>query len=140
VVQYDAQATFWQERCFDVVCDCDIIHHVEEPLKALANWLKAVKPGGRPAFFGPNPWNLPLYLRTFRRPEEARFRYSTRGNLMRWLIAAGWQSPEVRSAPIYMPNGPRMFWPVLGAAETSEHKIPPLRLVSGGFLPTVFAA
>jgi 2-polyprenyl-3-methyl-5-hydroxy-6-metoxy-1,4-benzoquinol methylase len=132
--QYDAQALLGARQRYDVVCGCDIIHHLDDPVRAMRNWGKAMNPGGRLVFFETNAWNPILFLRNFHRPEEARFKYSTHRNLSRWLPAAGWQEAKVDYAPIYLPTGPRSIWQAFDAIEEILHKISPLRLVSGGLL------
>src|SRR5262249_4089130 len=46
LAQYDAEEEFLSEERFDAVCGCDIIHHIDDPVKAMMSWRKVTRPGG----------------------------------------------------------------------------------------------
>ena len=124
---------------FDIIYGVDVLHHLEDPVLALGNWIKISKPGSRLIFIEPNAWNLALYLRESRRPEEARFKYSTRSNVVRWLKESGWKSVEARYAPLYLPNGPKRLWDAFATLENLLHKVPPLKSMAGCIVLTARA-
>ena len=134
LAQYDAESSGCFAKVFDVVCGMDIIHHLNRPVQAMRYWRQIVKPGGRLVFFESNAWNPVLRLRLMNRPEEARFKYSTGANLIRWLREAGWTDATVEYIPLYLPNGPRRLWPVLDRIETVAHSLLVARHLSGGMI------
>ncbi len=134
LAQYDAEEELPTGQRFDVVCGCDIIHHIDDPVRGMRHWLKAMNPGGRLAFFETNGINPVLYLHSCSKPEEARLILSRPRNLRRWLGEAGWQEIRVDYAAIHLPNGPPPAWRLLDRIEDLMHKVPPLRLLAGGLL------
>ena len=132
--QYDAEESLKSAEGFDAVIGCDIIHHIDEPVKAMAAWRNAVRPGGRMVFIETNGINPVLFLRAYGKPEEARQILSTQYNLSRWPVEAGWQDVEVGYVPIHLPNGPRSAWDVLDNIEELLHKVPPIRMIAGALL------
>jgi SAM-dependent methyltransferase len=129
---YDAEATGSFAERFDVVCGVDLIHHLNDPVAGLRSWRQVAAPGGSLVFFESNARNPVLYMRMRNRPEEARFKYNTRGNLTRWAIEAGWNSVRVEHVPIHLPNGPRALWPMVDRVENALHAA--LWPFSGGML------
>jgi len=136
LAEYDAEEELPGDARFDAVCGCDIIHHIDDPVRAMRNWLKVVKPGGQLAFFESNGINPVLLLRTRGKPEEARLTLSRPHNLKRWLAAAGWREIGVEPAAIHLPNGPPVAWHLMNCVEELMHKLPPLRAIAGGLLIT----
>lgn len=134
VVQYDAEEVLSEDERYDIVCGVDLIHHLDNPVKAMTNWLKCVKPGAALLFFESNPRNPILYLRSRNGPEEARFKYNTQQNLSDWLIASGWRDISVEYTALYLPNLPRSLWNVCDQIERILHYLPPVRMISGGML------
>jgi 2-polyprenyl-3-methyl-5-hydroxy-6-metoxy-1,4-benzoquinol methylase len=134
LAQYDAETSGVFAKPFDFVCGVDIIHHLNHPDRAMQCWREAVKRGGRLVFFESNAWNPVLRLRTFNRPEEARFRFNTPANLMGWMRQAGWSGATTEYVPLYLPNGPHFLWPTIDRIERAAHKLVILRPVSGGMI------
>jgi 2-polyprenyl-3-methyl-5-hydroxy-6-metoxy-1,4-benzoquinol methylase len=134
LAQYDAEEELSADQRFDAVCGCDIIHHIDEPVKAMRNWLNVMKPGGQLAFFESNGINPVLLLRTYGKAEEARLTFSRPHNLRRWLAEAGWREIDIDYAAIHLPNGPTAAWHLINRIEELMHKVPPLRAIAGGLL------
>jgi len=134
LAQYDAEEELSADQRFDAVCGCDIIHHIDDPVKAMRAWLQVMKPGGQLAFFESNGINPALLLRTYGRPEEARLTLSRPHNLRRWLAEAGWRGIEIDYAAIHLPNAPPAAWQLIDRIEELMHRIPPLRSIAGGLL------
>jgi 2-polyprenyl-3-methyl-5-hydroxy-6-metoxy-1,4-benzoquinol methylase len=134
VVQYDAEEVLSVDHRFDIICGVDLIHHLDNPVKAMTNWLKCVKPGAELLFFESNPRNPILYLRSMNRPEESRFKYNTKRNLVNWLSCSGWAEISVKYIDLYLPNFPRFLWATCNQIERILHYLPPIRMVSGGML------
>lgn len=134
LAQYDAEEEPSPGQRFDAVCGCDIIHHIDDPVKAMRNWLRVMKPGGGLAFFESNGINPVLMLRAHGKPEEARQILSRPHNLRRWLSEAGWQEVDIDYAAIHLPNGPPAAWHLINRIEDLMHKVPPLRVIAGGLL------
>ena len=118
-------------REFDALCGVDILHHLERPVHALANWLKLVRPGGRLVLLESNPKNPVLFLRLYGRPAEKRVFENTRHNLHAWAVDAGWESVSVSYAPVYLPNCPERLWPAFSRVENAIHALRLARPVSG---------
>jgi hypothetical protein len=85
-------------------------------------------------FIETNGINPVLFLRAWRKPEEARQVLSTRHNLLLWPLDAGWQAIDVDYVPIHLPNGPRAAWSALDRLDELLHKVPPIRLIAGALL------
>jgi ubiquinone/menaquinone biosynthesis C-methylase UbiE len=132
--QYDAQEYFRSAEGFDAVIGCDIIHHIDDPVTAMRAWRVAARSGGRMVFIETNGINPVLFLRAWRKPEEARQVLSTRHNLLLWPLDAGWQAIDVDYVPIHLPNGPRAAWSALDRLDELLHKVPPIRLIAGALL------
>jgi 2-polyprenyl-3-methyl-5-hydroxy-6-metoxy-1,4-benzoquinol methylase len=131
LAQYDAEAPPAFAEKFDVVCGMDIIHHLDDPVLALKNWVAAVKPGATLIFSEANAYNPVLRFRARNQPEEARFKFNTRKNLSGWMTAAGWEATEIDYVPLYLPSGPEPWWGYMAAIESVLHAVPPMRLLSG---------
>jgi 2-polyprenyl-3-methyl-5-hydroxy-6-metoxy-1,4-benzoquinol methylase len=138
--QYDAEQNVKSAKSFDAVIGCDIIHHIDHPVRAMMAWRTAVHPGGSMIFVETNGVNPVLFLRSYRKPEEARLVLSTRHNLSLWPAEAGWQAIEVDYVPIHLPNGPTAAWPFLDRFDELLHKLPPMRLIAGALLLRARAA
>ena len=129
---YDAQTHGSFTQKFEIICGVDLIHHLDNPVAALSNWRALASPGGALVFFESNARNPVLRLRTRNRPEEARFRFNTRENLMSWAKAAGWEGTRVDYVPLHLPNGPTRLWSTLERAERTMHAL--LWPLSGGMI------
>jgi len=131
---YDAEKDLESAERFDAVIGCDIIHHIDEPVRAMMAWRTVVGPGGRMVFIETNGINPVLFLRSYGKAEEARLILSTRQNLSRWPAEAGWHTIDVDHVPIHLPNGPRAAWSALDRLDELLHKVPPIRLIAGALL------
>ena len=134
VKQYDAEEVVRSTELFDAVIGCDIIHHIDEPVRAMTAWRMAVRSGGRMVFVETNGLNPVLFLRAYRKPEEARQVLSTRHNLSCWPAEAGWHAIGVEYVPIHLPNGPRVAWSALDRLDEWLHKMPLMRPIAGALL------
>ena len=134
LLQYDAEEVLSVDERFDIVCGVDIIHHLDNPVKAMTNWLKCAKHGAALLFFESNPRNPILYLRSRNRPEEIRFKYNTQHNLSEWLMVSGWTNISVKYIALYLPNLPRPLWSACDQIERILHHLPLVRMISGGML------
>jgi 2-polyprenyl-3-methyl-5-hydroxy-6-metoxy-1,4-benzoquinol methylase len=132
--QYDAEENLGSAEGFDAVIGCDIIHHIDEPVKAMMAWRLAVRSGGHMVFIETNGINPILFLRAYGKAEESRQILSTHYNLSRWPVEAGWQEVAVTHVPIHLPNGPHVAWPTLDRIEELMHKAPPIRRIAGALL------
>jgi SAM-dependent methyltransferase len=52
-VAMDSHGDYFKSGVADVAFGCAVLHHLIDPLKAVTNILKALKPGGRAVFFEP---------------------------------------------------------------------------------------
>ncbi|GHU95731.1 hypothetical protein FACS1894156_5810 [Bacteroidia bacterium] len=118
----------------DIVCGVDIIHHIEDPVAAMATWRTLVKPNGILLFLECNPANPAMYIRNYNHPEEKRLYLNNVKNLTTWATTAGWKNVVVKNLPIYLPSGPKKMWNCLTKTEELIHKIPLVNKMSGVFL------
>ena len=132
LAQYDAETAGRFDQRFDVVCGVDLIHHLSDPVAGLRHWRELTASGGGLVFFESNARNPVLFLRMMNRPEEIRFKYNTRRNLMAWATRAGWNKVSIEYAPIHLPNGPRQLWSAFGRIENAMHAA--LWPISGGMI------
>ena len=107
---------------------CDILHHLDDPARALGHLRRALRPGGRLLFLESNPRNPVIHLRCRNRPEEQRVYLTSERTLAEWATAAGFADVEVRPLPFHLPNGPPQLSRVLNFVEERMlHPLPPLR-------------
>ena len=118
----------------DIVFGADIIHHIERPVNALANWKKIVKKNGILLFLECNPANPIMYYRHYNKKEEERMFLNNRKNLTKWLSEAGWKNICIENMPTYLPPGPKYMWDFLTKTERLIHKIPLIKYMSSQFL------
>jgi ubiquinone/menaquinone biosynthesis C-methylase UbiE len=118
----------------DIVCGVDIIHHIQDPTKALSAWRKMTQPNGILLFLECNPANPAMYIRHYNRPEEKRLYLNNKKNLTSWVTAAGWKNVTVKNLPTYLPSGPEKMSNILTTTEEFIHKIPLINRMSALFL------
>jgi 2-polyprenyl-3-methyl-5-hydroxy-6-metoxy-1,4-benzoquinol methylase len=128
----DAYATAAEAGEYDAIFGCDLIHHLEDPVRALESWFRLARPGGRLLFLESNPLNPALSLQMWRRPEEKRFFLNSVHTLTDWAEEAGWADVRVTYLPFYLPNLHASLAPLLGRIEDAFHRgAGPLRRFSG---------
>lgn len=137
---HDAYEPLPQAGEFAFGFGCDILHHLDDPARALGHVRRALRPGGRLLFLESNPRNPVIHLRCRHRPEEQRVYLTSERSLAEWATAAGFAEVEVRLLPFHLPNGPR---PLSGALNFLEdrvlHHLPPLRRRAAMFALTATA-
>ena len=121
LVKQDASEPIQLDSKVDIVCGVDVIHHIEFPEKAMAEWRKVTRPGGHLVFLETNPLNPILFMRLRNRPEEKRLCLNRPANLRNWCRAAGWTNPKVENLPFYLPSGPPFARTLLSAIEDCLH-------------------
>jgi SAM-dependent methyltransferase len=119
----DANNLTFEDNYFDAVVGTDIIHHLEVPVKALEEWRRVMKPGGRICILESNIYN-PLNLRNIGVEHEVRSFLNTDYNLKRWMEEAGWKNVTVLPAPSFTPAGPAILAPIFDIIDTISPHIP----------------
>tara|TARA_B100000809_G_C15052078_1_gene499282 strand:+ start:360 stop:1070 length:711 start_codon:yes stop_codon:yes gene_type:complete len=119
----DGTAPEFEEASFDAIVGVDIIHHIENPITAFANWKGLVRPGGQMIFLETNVYN-PLNLRNIGVEHEVRSFLNTDKNLTKWSKEGGWGSVSVTPSPSYTPSGPRLLEPLFDFIDRISVKIP----------------
>ena len=108
---------------FDAVIGVDIIHHLEDPRAAMAEWKKLVRPGGKMVFLETNVYN-PINLRNIGVEHEVRSFLNTDKNLTLWTKDGGWETVTVTPAAAYTPAGPKFMVPLYNIIDYISPKIP----------------
>ncbi len=119
----DARSLPFPMNEFDAVVGVDIIHHLSEPVSALKEWLRIVRPGGQLVFLESNALN-PLNMLNIGVEHEVRSFLNTDTNLLKWTREAGWGNVRVLPAPSYTPAGPTILHPVLNLIDHISPSIP----------------
>lgn len=119
----DGTAPEFEEASFDAIVGVDIIHHIESPITAFANWKGLVRTGGQMIFLETNIYN-PLNLRNIGVEHEVRSFLNTDKNLIKWSKEAKWESVSVTPSPSYTPSGPRFLEPLFDFIDRISVKIP----------------
>jgi SAM-dependent methyltransferase len=117
-----------------MVFGIDVIHHIENPVAALAEWRSRVKSGGTLLFLEANMANPVMWWRHFDVPAEKRAFLNNKRNFTAWLSAAGWKNIIVKTVPAYLPSGPEWLWRFLEKTENFIYKIPLMPRLSAQFL------
>lgn len=125
---HDAYEPFPQVGEFAFGFGCDILHHLDDPVRALGHLRCALRSGGSMLFLESNPRNPVIHLRCRNRPEEQRVYLTSERTLAEWATAAGFTNVAVRLLPFHLPNGPPPLSGVLNFLEEQVlHRLPPLR-------------
>lgn len=125
---HDAYEPFPQAGEFAFGFGCDILHHLDDPVRALGHLRHALRPGGSMLFLESNPRNPVIHLRCRNRPEEQRVYLTSERTLAEWAAAAGFADVAVRLLPFHLPNGPPPLAGCLNFLEEQVlHRLPPLR-------------
>lgn len=131
----DAAKTGLPSNSATAVIGCDIIHHLEHPVEALAEWHRVAKPGGKLVVLETNPKN-PLHWRFIGVEHEVRSWLNTDTNLKRWVEEAGWKNVQVVEAPVFTPAGPRGLGWLLDALDQVSLWIPGWRRLTAMWVIT----
>jgi ubiquinone/menaquinone biosynthesis C-methylase UbiE len=131
----DVTNTKYKANEFDAVTGTDIIHHLENPAAAMAEWLRITKAGGKLVFLETNALN-PLIFLNIGVEHEVRCFLNTPGNLEKWLNEAGWSNVKVSPSKSFTPSGPKWLSPVLNVIDAIAWKIPYLSRISAQWLLT----
>lgn len=83
------EALAYPDGSFDTVVELDVLHHVGDIRKALAEIYRVLQPGGRFLIFEPNIWNPLMFLAHALPPEERRALRRNRPGRFRALLADG---------------------------------------------------
>lgn len=129
----DAAQTPFPSECYDVVIGCDIIHHLDNPISALKEWLRVAKFGAALVVLETNPRN-PLHLRFIGVEHEVRSWLNTDTNLLRWVNNAGWERVKVVPVPYFTPPGPAFLAPLLDVIDRLSLWVPVWRRMGGLWL------
>lgn len=113
----------FEQGFFDAIIGVDIIHHIENPVSAFANWKELVRPGGKMVFLETNTYN-PLNLRNIGVEHEVRSFLNTDKNLLKWSNEAKWDFPSVTPAPSFTPSGPAFLVPLFEFIDRVSVKVP----------------
>jgi len=113
VRMYDVTRGYPFSERYDLVCGVDVIHHLEDPVGALAD-------RGALVFLESNPLHPGLFPRAFQ-PEEGRFLLNSPTRLRGWIQAAGWHDISIETLPFYLPCGPKRLGSVLSLADDCLH-------------------
>ena len=137
-VEADYAALPFAASFFDVVISVHALHFAVDPVKALAEWRRVVKAGGRLSLSVPGPraallFKLfdPIYRRhgLYRRTEV-----SSKTKLLAWARAAGWRQVKVEADPstVIRLAGPDSFgrWMRTGSRAVSSGALSPERLAA----------
>lgn len=119
----DGTAPGLEPAYFDAVVGADIIHHIDQPVTAFANWKDLVRSGGRMIFLETNTYN-PLNLRNIGVEHEIRSFLNTDKNLIKWSREAGWDHVSVTPAPSFTPSGPELLAPIFEVIDKFSVHIP----------------
>lgn len=77
----DAHALPFREGAFDAILCRDVLHHVEDPARVVAELARLCAPGGQVVFLEPNRLNPLMLCLALLRPFERGILKSTAGNL-----------------------------------------------------------
>lgn len=119
----DATDTGLGDEQFDAVVGVDILHHIDQPVKALSEWRRVVRPGGRLVALEANAFN-PANRAYLGVEFELRVFLNTDQNLTRWVQQAGWTDVKVEPAPAYTPSGPDALAKLLDLVDRVAVHIP----------------
>lgn len=135
----DAQRPELPEQNFDAIVGVDVIHHLGDPVTALAAWHRLARPGGRLAVLESNAWN-PLMISQIGVEHEVRAFLNTKANLEKWTRASGWHAVEVRPTPTFTPPGPAVLSPVFDVIDRVCVRVPKARNLCALWLVTATRA
>lgn len=131
----DAVSTGLGAATFDAVVGVDILHHLDDPVRALAEWRRVSGSGGRLVVLETNAFH-PANREFIGDAHEVRVFLNSDENLAAWANEAGWCDVEVRPAAAFTPSGPRLLAPLLDAIDALAIHAPGARLLSALWLLT----
>lgn len=119
----DIAATSFSANEFDAIIGTDIIHHLDDPVRAMTEWRRVSKNGAKLVILETNAHN-PMILRNIGVEHEVRVFLNTRANLSKWLNEAGWRNVKVVPAAAFTPSCPPWLTPIFNAVDKISVRIP----------------
>lgn len=119
-----------EDKSFDLITGADIIHHLNDPVKALREWKRVAKKDALLVILESNIFNPIPLLYHIGDESEVRSYLNTDYNLSHWLKEAGWNDIKVVPAPIFTPWKPKMLRPLYSIVDKILVKIPYVNKIS----------
>lgn len=129
----DGTKTEYSDDYFDAVVGVDIIHHLYDPVAALQEWKRIVKPSGKMVFLETNAYN-PLVVRHIGLEYEVRAFLNTDKNLKKWSVDAGWDEVSVIPAASFTPPSPAFLGPIFDIIDFIAVRVPLLKRIAALWL------